>query len=202
MTTEEEDEYIKIIPSKQTYYSYEKIIFKGKIFDKNLNEIVNDKVRISLYSLTGESQESLEYSDKIFREFYFDYYNEKSFYQLDFKIKEVESYRYEIVSINDNTNGEVIENKRDGVIHIIENNLEKEDIGMNLENLNLLVRNSTGRIYPLDSLDFYFKNKIDFSKQEILVQRTIPLTNNIYFFILVIFLLTIEWVVRKINGFL
>ncbi len=192
-----DNEYNKISPNKSTYYTGEQISFKGNIFDKNLKSLDNEKIKIILTSLTEEN--SIADSVKLVKEFYLNYSKKEQLYNVDFIIEDEGFYNYEIVLVE---GSDSFKNSKSGNLKVINNDLEIENTGLNLENLKDLTKSSDGDIYSLDSLDYYVKSKMDFSEEETIVERSIPITKNMYYFFIIIFLLSIEWILRKIKGLL
>jgi len=192
-----DNEYNKITPNKDTFYTGEQISFKGEIFDKNLKSLDNEKVKVIITSLKEEN--SVPDSVELVKEFYLNYSKKDQLYNVDFIIEDEGFYNYEIVLVEGSNS---FKNSRLGNFKVLNNDLERANIGMNLENLRHLTKSSDGDIYSLDSLDYYVKSIMNFSEEETLVERSIPITKNIYYFFIIIFLLTIEWILRKIKGLL
>ena len=193
------DEYNKILPTKEVFYSGENIEFKGKIFDKNFLSLDNEKVKILLKSTRESSNVNDSENFLSNKEYYFNFSSDEDQYELAFNLVKPGYYEYEIVSVVDNNS---IVNSRKGNFRVIENNLERGKYGRNLDNLTLLTSRFKGKIYGLDSLDYYINNVIDFSEEEINSTKTLPVTKNMYYFFLIIFFFIIEWISRKIKGFL
>jgi len=166
---------IKILPSKEEYYSGEKIVLKGRILDEKLEPEQNAQAEVIV------SENSLNTK--------FTYSNKE--YSAEMLITQPGQYTA-VITVK--SGGGSI--KRKVRFRVIGNDLETQSIGADTLFLRNFASARGGSIIPLNKADKFFS---DIKGRKETVSRTvrISLTSNIYYFVLLALVFLIELAYRK-----
>ncbi|MBU4485401.1 MAG: hypothetical protein KKD38_00605, partial [Candidatus Delongbacteria bacterium] len=172
----ESPERIKINTQKSEYYSGEKIIFSGKIFDENMRALENASAEV----FVNENHLETKFS-----------YDRKE-YLAEMFISEpgIYSAQIRLIETGNKITGKVVNFK------IIENDMETQTIGADTAFIKSFTGARDGMIIPLSNAG-KFINENSNIKQTVKSVSTINLTRNIYFFLMLILAFLIELAYRK-----
>jgi len=166
---------IKIFPSKEEYYSGEKIVLKGRILDEKLEPEQNALAEVNV------SENSLNAK--------FTYSNKE--YSAEILITQPGQYNA-VITVKSGAGS----TKRKVRFRVIGNNLETQSIGADTLFLKNFASARGGTIIPLNNADKFLSGKIGKTETVIRTVR-ISLTRNIYYFILLTIVFLIELAFRK-----